>query len=225
MSGSSDAKGEAARLEGLWSGDFGIEYADRNRVLSERRGLFWDRLLANYPVGSVLEVGCGQGANVRPISRRLEPSDVWGVDLGAVALERARENAPGTNLVLAPARRLPFRDRFFDLTFTCGVLIHQPDESLGEVIDELVRCSERYVLWIEYYAPVTEEVPYHGESGALFRRDYGQIFASTHPELQVVESGYHEREVDFDRASWQLLERRAPEDDGARPTEVRASPN
>lgn len=206
-------EGEAARLERLWSGDFGVAYADRNQTLDERRGLFWDGLLAEHPIRSVLEVGCGQGANLRPIARRLPPADVWGIDLGAVALSRAREHAPGTNLVLAPARRLPFRDRFVDLTFTCGVLIHQPEESLKDVIDELVRCSARYILWIEYYAPVTEEVPYHGQAGSLFRRDYAKIFASLHPELREVASGYHDREVDFDRATWQLLERPGPATD------------
>jgi pseudaminic acid biosynthesis-associated methylase len=202
--------GEARRLERLWSGDFGVAYADRNRVLSERRGIFWDRLLDTYPIRSVLEVGCGQGANLRPIARRLRPSDVWGVDLGAVALERTRENAPGVNVVMAQARRIPFRDRFVDLAFTCGVLIHQPEESLGQVMDEVVRCSARYILWIEYYAQQTEEIPYHGETGALFRRDYGRIYAERHPELRVVDGGYGEREIDFDRATWQLLERVPP---------------
>jgi pseudaminic acid biosynthesis-associated methylase len=198
---------EAARLEQLWAGEFGVDYADRNRTLDERRGIFWDRLLDAYPIQSVLEVGCGQGANLRPIARRLRPSDVWGVDLGVIALERARENAPGVNVVLAQARQLPFRDRFVDLAFTCGVLIHQPEETLAQVVDEVVRCSARYVLWIEYYAPRTEVVPYHGETGALFRRDYGRIYAELHPELRLVEGGYGEWEIGFDRATWQLLER------------------
>ena len=202
-----DEIAEARRLEGLWSGDFGVAYADRNRALDERRGIFWDRLLDRYPIESVLEVGCGQGANLRPIARRLRPADVWGVDLGAVALERARANAPGVNVVMAQARTLPFRDRFVDLAFTCGVLIHQPEGTLAQVIDEVVRCSARFVLWIEYHAPQTEVVPYHGETGALFRRDYGRIYAELHPELRVVDGGYGEREIDFDRATWQLLER------------------
>lgn len=90
-------------------------------MLSERRGLSWDRLLQEHPIRSLVEVGCGQGANLGPIARRLDPSDVWGVDLGAVAVARACDNAPGTNLVLSEARRLPFRDPFVNLTFTCGV--------------------------------------------------------------------------------------------------------
>jgi pseudaminic acid biosynthesis-associated methylase len=198
---------DATRLEQLWAGEFGVAYADRNRVLDDRRAAFWDSLLEAHPVTSVLEVGCGQGANLAPIARRLEPADVWGIDVGEFALERARLNAPGVNVVRSRARQLPFRDRFVDLTFTVGVLIHQSEDGLPGVIDELVRCSGRFVLWAEYHAPATEEVPYHGVAGSLFRRDYASIFAKRHPELRVVDSGFLDQEAGFDRVTWQLLER------------------
>lgn len=207
MSASGTDDQEAARLEGLWAGEFGRAYADRNRVLEERRAAFWDRLLEAHRIRSVLEVGCGQGNNLAPIARRLDPADVWGVDVNETALTRARENAPGVNVMRSRARRLPFRDEFVDLVYTVGVLIHQPEESLAAVIGEIVRCSGRLVLWVEYHADKTEEVPYHGETGTLFRRDYGAIFAKLHPELRVIEEGYLDREAGFDRATWQLLER------------------
>lgn len=199
---------EASRLEALWAGEFGAAYADRNPVDVERRAGFWDGLLQRQPIRSVLEVGCGQGANLAPICRRLDPADVWGIDVSTLAVERARVNAPGANVVLSRARQLPFRDRFVDLTFTVGALIHQPEESLAGVIDEIVRCSGRFVLWAEYHAPATEEVPYHGTRGSLFRRDYAAIYATTHPELAVVKSGFLDQADGFDRVTWQLLERR-----------------
>jgi len=198
---------EANRLERLWAGEFGAAYAERNPVDIERRSGFWGGLLERHPIGSVLEIGCGQGANLAPIARRLDPADVWGVDVNAVAIDRARANAPGANVVLSRARELPFRDRFVDLTFTVGALIHQPEESLAGVIDEIVRCSAKFVLWAEYHAPATEEVPYHGTRGSLFRRDYGAIYATSYPELAVVESGFLDQADGFDRVTWQLLER------------------
>lgn len=199
---------EATRLEELWAGEFGGEYADRNRVLDERRARFWAGLLERHEIASVLEVGCGQGSNLAPIARVLDPADVWGVDLNLTALARAREHAPGINVVTARARRLPFRDGFVDLAFTVGVLIHQPDESLPDVMAELVRCSRRYVLWAEYHALTSEAVPYHGQEGALFRRDYGALYSRQQPELAVVEDGFLDRDSGFDRVTWQLLERR-----------------
>ena len=199
---------EVGRLEQLWAGDFGAAYIDRNPVDVDARTRFWDGLLAAHPIRSVLEVGCGQGANLAPIARRLAPHDVWGIDVNEAALERARVNAPGVNVVASPARELPFRDGFVDLSYTVGVLIHQSEEGLATVIDELVRCSKRFVLWAEYHADASEEVPYHGVAGSLFRRDYGAIYARLHPELRVVDSGFLDRDMGFDRVTWQLLERR-----------------
>jgi len=198
---------EATRLERLWAGEFGVAYAERNPVDVDARSAFWDALLAGHGIRSVLEVGCGQGANLAPIARRIPAADVWGIDVSEVALERARANAPGVNVVLSRARELPFRDRFVDLTYTVGVLIHQSEDALPGVIDELVRCSKRLVLWAEYHAADTEEVPYHGVAGSLFRRDYGSIYARLHPELRVVDGGFLDQAMGFDRVTWQLLER------------------
>ena len=72
---------------------------------------------------------------------------------------------------------------------------------------EIVRCSGRYVLWAEYHASRTEEVPYQGRSGALFRRDYGSIYRELFPELRPIDDGYLGRDDGFDRVTWGLLER------------------
>ena len=197
---------EAGRLEGLWAGEFGDAYIERNPILHEGRAPFWESLVARHGIGSVLEVGCGQGGNLMRMLPLMPPDRIWGVDVNATAVERARANAPGTNVVQSSARQLPFRDRFVDLSYTVGVLIHQAEEALPDVLGEIVRCSNRFVLWCEYFAPQTEEVPYHGETGTLFRRDYGAIYASLFPDLTVVEEGYLESEA-WDRGTWQLLRR------------------
>jgi len=197
----------AASLEQLWAGDFGAAYIDRNRVLDERRATFWVDLITSAGIRSVLEIGCGQGANLKPIAALLDPHDVWGVDVNEDALALARLHAPGANVVASRARRLPFRDDLADLAFTVGVLIHQPETTLPIVMAEIVRCSARFVLWAEYHAPATEEVPYRGESGALYRRDYGAIYRELFPELSLVREGFLSPEDGFDRVTWQLLEK------------------
>jgi pseudaminic acid biosynthesis-associated methylase len=196
----------ATSLEQLWAGDFGTAYVDRNRVLDERRAIFWTELIRSFGIRSVLEIGCGQGANLKPIAGLLDPHDVWGVDINEDALALARLHAPGVNVVASRARRLPFRDEVADLAFTVGVLIHQPETTLPIVMAEIVRCSGRFVLWAEYHAPATEEVPYRGEAGALYRRDYGAIYRELFPELVVVREGFLAPEDGFDRVTWQLLE-------------------
>jgi pseudaminic acid biosynthesis-associated methylase len=198
---------EATRLEELWAGEFGSAYIDRNRVLDERRARIWERILASADIRSVLEVGCGQGGNLRLISRILDPASVWGVEVNARAREIARAGTPGANVVAGVARALPFRDGFVDLAFTVGVLIHQPESTLPLVMAEVVRCARSFVLWIEYHAPATEEVPYHGVAGTLYKRDYGAIYHELFPELIVRDEGFLDAEDGFDRATWQLLEK------------------
>jgi pseudaminic acid biosynthesis-associated methylase len=197
----------ATSLEQLWAGDFGAAYIDRNRALDDRRAVFWTNLVRDFGIRSVLEIGCGQGANLKPLAGLLDPHDVWGVDVNEDALALARLHAPGVNVVASRARRLPFRDDLADLAFTVGVLIHQPETTLPIVMAEIVRCSARLVLWAEYHAEATEEIPYHGKSGALYRRDYGAIYRELFPELTVLREGFLSPEDGFDRVTWQLLEK------------------
>ena len=197
----------ATSLEELWAGDFGAAYIDRNRALDKRRATFWTDLVQGAGIRSVLEIGCGQGANLKPLASLLDPHDVWGVDVNEDALALARLHAPGVNVVASRARRLPFRDDLADLAFTVGVLIHQPETTLPIVMAEIVRCSARFVLWAEYHAPTTEEVEYHGKTGALYRRDYGALYRELFPELTVVREGFLAPEDGFDRVTWQLLEK------------------
>lgn len=193
--------------EELWSGDFGDAYVERNADLDTRRAGFWQALLADLPVQTVLEIGCGQGGNLVPLARLLPARQIWGIDVNETALARARQNAPGTNPVYALARALPFRDGAFDLVYTTGVLIHQPDEDLLAVTDEIVRVSGRFILCGEYHADEPVELAYRGWRGALFKRDYGRLYAERYPSLAILRTGYLGPEDGFDRLTYQVFEK------------------
>ena len=181
---------EAARLEALWSGVFGDRYVERNLAAGEGRDPFWQQTLDLLEVDTVLEVGCNIGANLRWIAGRLGPEHTFGVDVNEKALAQVREQLPGVRVQRAVARELPFDDGAFDLVFTTGVLIHQPPAELEAVMREIVRCSRRYVLCGEYHAAEPEEVPYHGERGALFKRDFGGRYRELFPELRLVDERF-----------------------------------
>jgi pseudaminic acid biosynthesis-associated methylase len=198
---------QAARLEGLWSGDFGDDYVTRNATLDPQRGAFWARLLTEIRPRSVLEVGCNLGGNLAHITQHVEASQVYGVDVNAKALATLRRTLPDVNAVHAVARDLPFRDRLCDLVFTTGVLIHQPDSTLPLVMAEVVRCSRRYVLAGEYYSKEPVEIPYRGVSGALFKRDYGRLYAEYFPELTLVRTEFLSKAEGWDDVTFWLFER------------------
>src|SRR3954470_23288884 len=178
---------EAARVERIWGGGFGDEYVGRNPVNPALRQDFWRDVTTRFPVASILEVGCNVGANLRPLSIVAPAIDLSGIDINSTALGQLHTAAPSLKLARASGRALPFADRGFDLVFTCGVLIHQPPEALPLVMAEIVRCARRYVLCAEYYAPEETEVPYRGQTRALFKADFGGTYTATHG-LRIVDT-------------------------------------
>lgn len=197
---------EAVRLERLWSGDFGDRYTERNTVEGELRGTFWSQVLDELKPRSVLEVGCNRGGNLRWLAGAVPFTQ--GLDINESALRRMREFVPGARAVLGSARSLPFTDRSFDLVFTAGVLIHQSSAALPLVMREVVRASARFVLAAEYYSPEVVEVPYRGERGALFKRDYGRLYLDACPELTLHSTGSLGADGGWDDVIYWILRRR-----------------
>ena len=203
MSGS-----DAERLKELWSGDFGDQYVERNAAADEGRSRFWTELLAKIKPASVLEVGSNVGGNLIWIAEQVGGDNLAGVDVNEKALSILRERVPGVDARLASATDLPWGDGSFDLVFTTGVLIHQSPDALEQVMREIVRVSGRYVLCGEYYAEELTEVPYRGQKGALFKRDFGGLYQELVPELRLVDEGFLPRgEGSWDDVTWWLFEK------------------
>lgn len=181
----------------------------RNANAANGRGPFWQEILDGFAITTTLEVGCNVGGNLHWLAERLGSRNVYGVDINEEALLELRRRVPGTNAVWSPARSLPFRDGQFDLTFTTGVLIHQAPETLPLVISELVRCSRRYVLCGEYHAEEMTEVAYRDQSGALFKRDWGGLYAELFPDLRQRASGFLPKspESSWDDVTWWVFEK------------------
>lgn len=198
---------EGERLEQLWSGEFGDEYVDRNAASYAVREQYWQSIVRTTDCTSALEVGCNVGGNLRWLAPLLPSGGTVGVDINRKALTSVHTAYPEIDALWSPARDLPFRDQRFDLVFTMGVLIHQPDSTLPLVMSEMVRCSRRWVLCGEYFAPAQEEVSYRGHEGALFRRDYGTLFAELFPDLTLRDTGFLSRDSGWDDVTWWLFER------------------
>ncbi|HEX9998451.1 MAG TPA: pseudaminic acid biosynthesis-associated methylase [Abditibacterium sp.] len=199
---------EVQRLESLWNGEFGDQYTQRNQNAGVGRTQFWQIIVQKCAPERVLEVGCNVGANLRPLSEQVPQHSLYGIDINETALSHLRRGElSGVNSLWASARDLPFKDEYFDLVFTMGVLIHQPEASLPFVMSEIVRCSKRYVLCGEYADENTVEVPYRGETGALFRRPYGAIYQLQFPHLKLIESGFLGRESGWDDVTFWLFEK------------------
>lgn len=200
-----EPEAEARRLEQLWASRFGDDYVDRNTAFDARRG-FWNERMAAMGCRRVLEVGCNIGGNLQWITGTVPPPLVAGVDINEKALSVLSRRVPGVQVLRSSARLLPFASGSFDLVFTMGVLIHQPEETLPDVMAEMVRCTRRWVLCGEYHSPDTVDVPYRGHEGALFKRDYGRLFAEGFPRLRLRDQGFLGRDEGWDDVTWWVLE-------------------
>jgi SAM-dependent methyltransferase len=103
-----------------------------------------DRIAA-YEPGSILEVGCGYGKQLRAIRAKID-APIVGVDFSPTQLGMARaylDGVGGVSVALASGARLPFADRSFDLVLTSAVILHNPPEVAEAIRREVVRVSRR----------------------------------------------------------------------------------
>jgi spore coat polysaccharide biosynthesis protein SpsF len=207
MTEPSDPHAEAKRLEQLWAGEFGDQYIDRNSNVASGRGPFWREVISEFPIKTSLEVGCSIGANLKWLSELLGPDNVTGVDVNQKALDLVSTKLPGVHTKCTPARSLPFPDKSFDLTFTTGVLIHQPPDELPQVMSEIVRCSRRFVICGEYFSDAPTEVPYRGQERALFKCDFGGMYQSLFPKLQLKKKGFLSKAEGWDDVTYWIFDR------------------
>jgi ubiquinone/menaquinone biosynthesis C-methylase UbiE len=101
--------------------------------------------LADWPGGSVLDVGGGHG-QLLPIFQDWS-SDVVVLGSDPRSLERVRRDFPGCRAVAGDLLSLPFADRSFDLVAAVRLVPHV--QGWGKLIAELCRVARRTVL-IDY---------------------------------------------------------------------------
>jgi len=103
-----------------------------NERLRDQAGTLVDLLHSDtaYPAGStVLEVGCGVGAQTVTLARRSPDARFTSIDVSAASLAEARQKIDGAGITNLEFRQadifaLPFAAESFDHVFVCFVLEH-----------------------------------------------------------------------------------------------------
>jgi len=76
---------------------------------------------------------------------------------------------------------IPFKDGYFDMVFTSGVLIHISPGNINRVLDEIYRCSREYIWGFEYYADDYTEVNYRGHESLLWKTNFPKLYLDRFP--------------------------------------------
>jgi len=185
--------------ENFWSKDFGQEYSDRNSWQSDAE---WDKFyldnwgkskldINNFVFESlpkdirILEVGCNIGMQLRGF-QRMGFENLYGIELQQYAVEKAKQITSKINIIQGSGFDLPFKDGYFDLVCTNGVLIHIAPTDHSRIMTEMYRCSNKYIMGWEYYADDIQDINYRGNTGYLWKADFAGIFMKNFPDLKEV---------------------------------------
>ena len=191
-----------------WQGEFGKAYTDRNVVDWHTRLPAFKKMLGGLQLTRVLEVGCNKGHNLLALLELLgEGTEIFGIEPNLYALTLARSASDKFSPVPGNIFDLPFKDRYFDLVFTAGVLIHIPTERLVDAMREIGRVARRYILAVEYYSEQDAAIEYRGRTDLLWKRNFLRHYQTNVPDLKLVHAGYWGEQDGFDRTHWWLMEK------------------
>jgi SAM-dependent methyltransferase len=155
-------------LEDPWelgSGKDGARFLQTNSVIENRLGR----------VGSLLEVGCGEGHHSLHLARICDR--LVGIDVSERAIARARQRLPGAEFKVCDLAGLGSRAGRFDLVVACEVLYYMKD-----VPAALARMSALGAACLAtFYGPTARVVAPHLATVPL--ADRGWIFEAPHAWL------------------------------------------
>lgn len=180
-----------------WSADFGIDYTDRNPQSTEEMNDFYKRNfgitrteLNNEFIGNldrnirILEVGCNIGIQLLCL-QQMGFVELYGIELQHYAVELAKKRTKRINIIQGSTFDVPYKEGFFDLVFTSGLLIHIAPADIGAALDEIYRCTSTYIWGWEYYNDEYKMVRYRKENNLLWKTDFAKLYRERFPELEL----------------------------------------
>lgn len=180
-----------------WMGAFGEEYTDRNALtLKEMNELYrkccgitrteLNKLFVGDLARSIkiLEVGSNIG-NQLLLLQKLGFKSLYGIEINTYAVEFSKSRTENINIVQGSAFDIPFKDSYFDLAFTSGLLIHIAPSDIEVVMQEIHRCSRDYIWGFEYYADKYTEIVYRGKKNLLWKANFPRLYLDLFGDLEL----------------------------------------
>ena len=182
---------------GRWTGHFGREYTDRNDLSLEELDALYEKnygktrtqLNVEFLEGldsslRILEVGSNLGLQLACL-QRMGFTELYGIELQEYAVELSKARTQSINIIRGSALDVPYKDKFFDLVFTSGLLIHISPSDLNLVMHEIHRCTKKYIWGFEYYADKHTEVTYRGNKNLLWKGDFAGKYLEQFEDLDL----------------------------------------
>ena len=185
-----------------WKNSFGKEYTDRNsfsvaqldNLYKKRYGLTRTKLNIDF-IGKlnkkikILEVGSNVG-NQLLMLQKMGFKNLFGLEPLEYAVELSKKRLIGINIIRGSAFDIPFKDIYFDLVFSSGVLIHINPKDIRKAMKEIYRCTNKYIWGFEYFSEKYQEVNYRGEENLLWKADFPRLYIQNFSDLKLIKVKY-----------------------------------
>ncbi|MGA1941132.1 pseudaminic acid biosynthesis-associated methylase [Arcobacter sp. YIC-310] len=182
-----------------WEDEFGSKYLSRNIYTPKQLDEFYknrydfsrtdlnSRFLKSINKDAkILEVGTNIGNQLLHL-QSMGFTNLYGIEIQERAINYAKKRADNLNIIKGDALDIPFKDGFFDVVFTSGVLIHISPKNIGNAIDEIYRVSKNYIWGFEYYAQEYTDLLYQGNKDLMWKADFMKLFKERKNDLKQID--------------------------------------
>jgi pseudaminic acid biosynthesis-associated methylase len=180
-----------------WEGEFGQAYTQRNPYTVHDTNNLYQKLygvtriemnqefIGSLPLSMrILEVGSNVGAQLL-ILREMGFQNLYGIEIQIEAIEFSKSVSREIQIIPGTASDIPFKNSFFDLVFTSGVLIHISPRDIRNAMKEVYRCSRKYIWGFEYFAEDYTEIVYRGEKNLLWKANFARMYLDLFQDLSL----------------------------------------
>lgn len=204
--------------EKFWSSSFGNAYIKRNtyspkeldKFYTDSLGISRSKLnkefLGDLGIKNILEVGCNIG-NQLVLLQKQGFKNLYGIEIFDEAVEEAKKRTKNINIIQGSAFDLPFKDEYFDLVYTAGVLIHINPKDLKKFMSEIYRVSKKYIWGYEFYNDNHIQKMYRGNKDRFWKADFAKIYLDLFPDLKLIKRRKMKRLADDDIDDMFLLKK------------------
>ncbi len=109
---------------------------------------FWQPVIPTFQkhyglktTDSVLDVGCAKGFMLHDFAQLIPGIKVTGIDVSSYAIQNALDSMK-SHVRVADARKLPFKDKSFDLVISINTVHNLEKEDLAKALQEIERVSK-----------------------------------------------------------------------------------
>lgn len=161
-------------VDSLWKRKYGISRTEMNR-------LFVGNLSRNI---KILEVGTNIG-NQLSLLQNLGFKNLYGIEINNYAIKRAHARGLNLNIIYGSVFDIPFKDDYFDLVFTSGVLIHIAPADINKALREIYRCANKYIWGKESYADEYASIMYRGNRNLMWKANFPKLYFDLFGDLKL----------------------------------------